>query len=48
MIRSALLAAGLVAAAATTATAQMYYPYYSASGPYSYYPGPVYPSYSYP
>ncbi len=48
MIRSALLAVGLVAAAATTAAAQSYYPYYSPSNPYSFYSGSVYPPYSYP
>jgi hypothetical protein len=56
MIRSALLAMGLVAAAASTAAAQGYYPYvnsysdpyYFAGSPYYGYSGPVYPPYSYP
>ena len=39
MIKSALLGVGLVAAMATTAAAQPYYPYY---------PGYSYPPYSYP
>jgi hypothetical protein len=47
MIRSALLAAGFVAAVATTATAQTYY-YPYAGNPYYNYSGTVYPPYSYP
>ena len=40
MLKAALLGIGIVAAVATTATAQVYYPYS--------YPGYSYPSYSYP
>ena len=43
MLKSALLAIGLLAAVVTTAAAQPYYPYY----PY-YYPGYSYPTYGYP
>ena len=40
MIKSALLGVGIVAAVATTAAAQTYYP--------NYYPGYSYPAYGYP
>ena len=44
MIKSTLLGVGLLAAVATTAAAQPYYPYYSGYG----YPGYGYAPYGYP
>jgi hypothetical protein len=49
MLKSALVGIGIVAATATTAAAQSYYPYsYPGYGYYYTYPGYSYPTYSYP